>query len=146
MRVAAALALVAVGGAAGTFLRALVSEVLPGHGLAATLAVNVVGAFLLGLLLEALALSGARGYEGRPGAARLLLGTGFCGGFTTYSAVAYQGALLLGDGEAPLALAYAVLTLVLGALATICGVVLGTRLGAWRAGVGGTDPETGSEP
>lgn len=143
MRVAAALALVAVGGAAGTFLRALVSEVLPGHGLVATLAVNVVGAFLLGLLLEALASSGARGYEGRLGAARLLLGTGFCGGFTTYSAVAYQGAMLLGDGEAPLALAYATLTLVLGALATLAGVVLGARFGERRARVGGTDRGTG---
>lgn len=45
-----------------------------------TLAVNVVGSFLLGLL-SGLAVSGATS---------ALLGVGFCGGFTTYSSFAVQ--------------------------------------------------------
>lgn len=129
----AALALVALGGASGSALREAVALALPGAPLVATLAVNVVGAFLLGLLLEALAGAGARGFEGRLGAARLLLGTGFCGGFTTYSAVAVQGAELLRGGDTVTAVAYAVITLLLGALATLAGVALGSRASAERA-------------
>lgn len=129
----AALALVALGGASGSALREAVALALPGAPLVATLAVNVVGAFLLGLLLEALAGAGARGFEGRLGAARLLLGTGFCGGFTTYSAVAVQGAELLRGGDTVTAVAYAVITLLLGALATLAGVALGSRASAARA-------------
>lgn len=126
----AAVALVALGGAAGSALRETVALALPGAPLPATLAVNVLGALGLAVLLEALAGAGARGYEGRRGAARLLLGTGFCGGFTTYSAVAVQGAELLRDGDTVTAVAYAVVTLLLGAVATLGGIWLGGRLGA----------------
>lgn len=126
----AAVALVALGGAAGSALRETVALALPGAPLPATLAVNVLGALGLAVLLEALAGAGARGYEGRRGAARLLLGTGFCGGFTTYSAVAVQGAELLRGGDTVTAVAYAVVTLLLGAVATLGGIWLGGRLGA----------------
>ena len=127
-----AVALVALGGAAGSGSRAAVDLATPGSPLAATLAVNILGALLLGLLLEALAGIGARGYRGGPGALRLLLGTGFCGGFTTYSTVAYQGAELLRGGDPVTTVTYAVLTLLLGAAATLVGVWLGARLGGAR--------------
>ena len=126
----AAVALVALGGAAGSALRETVALALPGAPLPATLAVNVLGALGLAVLLEALAGAGARGYGGRRGAARLLLGTGFCGGFTTYSAVAVQAAELLRGGDTVTAVAYAVVTLLLGAVATLGGIWLGGRLGA----------------
>ncbi|MFL0579021.1 fluoride efflux transporter FluC [Dietzia sp. 179-F 9C3 NHS] len=125
----AAVALVALGGAAGSALRETVALALPGAPLVATLVVNVLGALGLAVLLEALSGGGARGYEGRLGAARLLLGTGFCGGFTTYSAVAVQGAELLRGGDTVTAVAYAVVTLLLGAVATLGGILLGGRIG-----------------
>ena len=82
--------LVALGGAAGSLARWWVSLVLPaGSGWSwATFAVNASGAFLLGLLLEALTRPGRE----RRGAhtARMLLGTGLLGGFTTYSTFALE--------------------------------------------------------
>lgn len=125
MRFPAAVAWVALGGAIGTSARVAVTETFA-PALAATLAVNVLGAFLLGALLTALGAggdgSGARGR--RRQRARLLLGTGFCGGFTTYSLIALQAATLARSGDGSAALAYCVVTLVLGAVATALGVVL----------------------
>ncbi len=83
----AALALVVVGGAVGVALRSLIVVpfaaaphplVVPG----ATLAINLLGSFLLGVIVGALADRHPR--------ARLFLGTGVMGGFTTYSAFAVQ--------------------------------------------------------
>ena len=70
-------ALVALGGAAGAVARAGVAAAM--HAPWATLTVNLVGAFVLGGLLEFFTRAGDRP------AWRLLLGTGFCGAFTTYS-------------------------------------------------------------
>jgi CrcB protein len=73
--------LVALGAAVGAPLRYLAASRLDSARFPlGTFLVNVVGSFLLGLL------SGAA--VGGPGLA--LLGTGFCGGFTTYSALAVQ--------------------------------------------------------
>lgn len=72
--------LVALGAAVGAPLRFVVASRLDGRLPWGTLAVNVLGSALLGAL-SAAALSGD---------ARALLATGFCGGFTTYSAFAVQ--------------------------------------------------------
>ena len=74
--------LVALGGAVGAALRfTIASRYDEARGFPwGTLVVNVTGSALLGVL-SALALSGH---------ATALLGTGFCGGFTTYSAFAVQ--------------------------------------------------------
>lgn len=53
-----------------------------------TFAANVSGAFVLGATLETLTLLGPDGGWRRH--ARLFLGTGFCGAFTTYSALALR--------------------------------------------------------
>lgn len=135
-----AVALVALGGAVGSTLRATVAVALPGSPLGATLAVNVLGAFLLGLVLEWLAASGERLGERRRAGVRLLLGTGVCGGFTTYSAVTEHAAELLRDGDATVAAAYVLVTLLLGALATLAGVGTAALLTA-RA----DDRDAGSE-
>src|SRR5699024_1022719 len=84
-------ALVFVGGASGTAAREAAGLLMaPTLGeVPVTLAVNVVGAFLLGLLLQAF----GTGTTGR----RLLIGTGFLGGFTTYSALAVQTVALAAD-------------------------------------------------
>lgn len=129
-----ALLFVALGGAVGSGARATIAAALDQHAMAATLTVNVVGAFLLGLLTAWLAGGGARdGVVGGPGRRlrrrhlRLLLGTGFCGGFTTYSAIAVQSAEALRSGQVWMATAYALVTLVAGGLATAAGLAIGER-------------------
>ncbi|MDV6299239.1 CrcB family protein [Dietzia maris] len=126
MRFPAAVALVALGGAAGTYARVVVSLVVPDPALVATLAVNLVGAFALGYLATRLA-DGAGGELRRRRGVRLLLGTGFCGGFTTYSLIALQAAMLMQRGDVPVAVLYAATTLALGAVATMLGIVLASR-------------------
>ena len=65
---------------------------------ARTLAVNIVGSFIIGLVM---ALSLERGVLGDEW--RILLTTGFCGGFTTMSTFSYETLALLRDGESLLA-------------------------------------------
>ena len=87
---------------------------------AATFSVNVVGALLLGVLIEALSRRGPDvGVRQR---LRLFLGTGFLGAFTTYSTLAVDTDLLLRDGYASVAVLYAVGTVVVGFLATWFGI------------------------
>lgn len=72
--------LVVAGAAVGAPLRYLAGHWLDGRWPVGTFLVNVLGALLLGLL-TGLALSGQQ---------MALLGTGFCGAFTTYSALAVK--------------------------------------------------------
>ena len=92
--------LVALGAAVGSPLRLLVGHHLdrdlPRRLPWGTLAVNLVGSLVLGVLVGA-------ALDGR---AMALLGTGFCGGLTTYSAFAVQGVRAGGRRGA----AYVVLT------------------------------------
>lgn len=122
------LALVFAGGTAGTAARYGLAEVIPrGLGMPlATVAVNLTGALLLGLLLEIVA---RRGPDRRMlGALRLLLGTGFLGGFTTYSALAVDTDTLIRGGRLVTAMAYAGGTVVLGVVAALIGMALARRL------------------
>lgn len=130
----AALSLVGLGGAAGSAVRAALGLVWPGSPLVTTLAVNVVGAFLLGVIVAVLDGPREEGGGRRRLRARLLLGTGFCGGFTTYSAVAVQIAEAAGDAEFAVAGAYALATLVVGAVATLLGLLAGGWPGAATRG------------
>jgi CrcB protein len=72
--------LVAAGAAVGAPARYLLGVWLAGALPWGTLAANVLGSFALGLVIGA----------GLPGPAVAALGTGFCGGFTTYSALALE--------------------------------------------------------
>ena len=128
------LGLVAAGGAVGTALRALLTIAIPplGHVPVATFGINIVGAFLLGALLESLARRGPD--EGRRRALRLLLGTGVLGGFTTYSALAVDTTLLLTRDTLGAALLYALGTIILGAVATWAGIVAASAIHHRRDG------------
>lgn len=122
-----AIALVFLGGSLGTAAREGLSLALAPVARipVAILLVNLVGAFVLGLLLESLARRGPD--HGRRRALRLFAGTGFCGGFTTYSALAIDSARLLDDGYPLQGLGYSLLTVTIGALATWGGLVVAAR-------------------
>lgn len=125
-----AVALVALGGALGALARQGVGAALPhapGQLAWATFTVNVVGAFVLGALLEALTRSGPD--EGRRRSLRLLLGTGFCGAFTTYSTFVHDAVSL----DAGHAAAWAVGQVVCGVLAAAVGAWTGALLTKERA-------------
>jgi len=103
--------LVALGAAVGAPLRLLAGHWLD-HGFPwGTLVVNVVGSFLLGVLTA----------QGLDDGAIALLGTGFCGGFTTYSAFAVKTHERGPAGGT----AYAVVTLLLALPACALGYLLG---------------------
>jgi CrcB protein len=123
------LGLVFLGGTVGTALREALSLAFPPIDARlplTTFGINLLGALLLGLLLEALVRRGID--AGARRAARLLVGTGLLGGFTTYSALATDTALLLHGGSVGLALAYALGTVLLGGVATWLGIVIGAAL------------------
>lgn len=123
------LLLVGVGGAAGTFARWAVGETVPvvGGWPLATLTVNLLGSFVLGYLLERLARPGPETVRARRW--RLGLGTGVCGGFTTYSSFAVELDRLVSSGATATALGYAVASLVGGVLAVAAGIALGSVRG-----------------
>jgi CrcB protein len=121
MREAAILA----GGAAGALARAAVAELVPrDHGgwPWATFTVNVAGALLLAWLTTRLTevVAPTRYW-------RFLLGTGFCGALTTFSAFQIETIELARDGSAPLAAAYAAASLAVGMLVAAGATVAARR-------------------
>lgn len=119
--------LVAIGGMVGTAARYGLSTAVGSSGgwPTSTFIENLVGAFLLGVLLEALLRRGPETPRGRR--LRLGVGTGVLGGFTTFSALALETERLLAQGAAGTGLAYAGATVVLGYLACLLGVVVAQR-------------------
>lgn len=119
------LALVFAGGTVGTAVRAILeNRFAPAAGAWpwATFLINVSGAFMLGLLLAGLLRRGAD--SGGRRTARLGLGTGVLGGYTTYSTFAVETAHL----GWPLGPGYALGTASLGIAAAAAGLALARRL------------------
>lgn len=113
--------LVAAGGAVGSVTRYLVGvwsvRVL---GLAfpwGTLIVNLVGSFAIGLLAELIARRFNASME-----LRLLLVTGFLGGFTTFSAFSLDTVALYERGQVTTAVAYVLASVILSLGATFAGM------------------------
>lgn len=102
--------LVAVAGGLGVLARHLLSSAVQGPW--TTVTINVVGSFLLGLLVAAAWASPQ---------ARTVAGAGFLGGFTTFSTFSVQVVGDLDAGRPGHALAYLLVSVVLGVLAAAAG-------------------------
>lgn len=122
------LAVVALGGAVGAEVRyQLTDAVAPAMSAPAiTFVINVVGSLLLGVLLESLALRGPD--VGVRRLLRLLLGTGFLGGFTTYSSLAVDAATYLDSGHWDTAIGYGLGSVISGVLAAAVGIWIAIAL------------------
>jgi len=121
-----ALLVVAAGGLVGSLARAGMAELLPPSAGAlpwGTLAANLTGSFALALALVLML------ERGRPRPyARLFLGVGVLGGYTTFSTLTVETDLLVRDGHAGIAAAYLAATVVLGLAAAWAGLAVGRAL------------------
>jgi fluoride exporter len=114
---------VALAGSAGALARFVVDGAVKGRWATVfpvgTLLINISGSLLLGLL------TGLALFHGEPGAVRTIAGTGFCGGYTTFSTASFETVRLLQQGHRGRAGANAVGTLLLTVLAGAAGLLLG---------------------
>jgi fluoride exporter len=125
--------LVALGGMVGTTARAELEAAFPapaGGWPWTTFAVNLVGSLILGVLLESLLRGGSD--TGWRRACRLGCGTGIIGGFTTYSTFILEVEQLLRGGHPAVAVAYALLSVVVGVVAAGVGIALAAAWGRRR--------------
>lgn len=117
----APLALISLGGALGAAARYELTLAFPvhaGHFPFTTFAINISGAFLLGVLLEWLVR-----HRDDTHWARWLFGVGLLGAFTTFSTMAVELTLLARDGHPLLAVGYAAASLGVGVAAVLAGLV-----------------------
>lgn len=120
------LAAIFAGGALGSLARAALATLTvpdPARWPWPTFVVNIVGAFLVGYfttrLLERLPLSSYR---------RPLLGTGLCGGLTTFSTMQVETVKMIEHGHWTLAATYTVVSITLGLLAVYLATALVRRV------------------
>lgn len=105
-------------GASGRYLTGVAALRLTGPGFPwGTLAVNVVGAFLMGVLVVALGQLGANRYAP-------FLMTGLLGGFTTFSAFSLDALTLWERGQPGLAGGYVLASVVLSLAAIVAGLAV----------------------
>ena len=108
-------------GASGRYLVGLLAVRLLGLGFPyGTFIVNILGAFLMGLLIEALALRFNGSQE-----LRIFLATGVLGGFTTFSAFSLEVATMIERDQWSLAAFYALSSVVLCVGALFIGLYCG---------------------
>ena len=113
---------IALAGAVGAPARYLVDGIVidrtDGGLPAGTFVVNVTGSFLLGVL------TGLALYHAFPSTPTAILGTGFCGAYTTFSTFTYEIMRLAAQGARRRALEMLVASLVIPALAAALGLAL----------------------
>ena len=114
------LLLVGFGGAIGSMLRYAATLLLNSKYFPyATLAVNIIGSFIIGLVF-ALSIK----HEDFLNNWKLFLATGICGGFTTFAAFSLENMGLLQSGKIALAATYIILSVLLGIAAAFFGYQL----------------------
>ncbi|WP_338248848.1 fluoride efflux transporter CrcB [Pyrodictium abyssi] len=113
--------LVALGGALGAVSRWIVSKTLQaGHVFPlGTLVVNVAGSILLGCVMGASTMYGVFTRD-----QRLLVATGFAGGFTTFSTFMYESFWMLREHQVAQMIAYMALSIALGILGIYLGFII----------------------
>jgi len=122
----AVLGYVFAGGCLGGVVRYAVTDRWPAsaHGFPwSTLAVNLAGAFVLGVVVVV-----AADLPRSPSYLRPLLGTGFCGALTTFSSIVVSADELVARGSVATAVAYLVVTIGAGLAVAAFGVVVGRRI------------------
>jgi fluoride exporter len=114
---------VGLGGAAGSILRYLASVITFKYYSAsfplATFIVNVSGCFLAGLIFGMIPQETSEAQS-----LKLLLITGFCGGFTTFSAFALENMKLINSGNSSTAIFYLISSVAAGLFAAWLGLLL----------------------
>lgn len=116
------LLLVGLGGFIGSVARFLVSKLnFSWHFLSipmGTLTVNVLGSFIIGILVGISVKSDLISTD-----LRLFLMVGFCGGFTTFSSFSSENLMLMQNGQVVTVLIYTALSILLGFLAVYLGYI-----------------------
>ena len=111
------------GGAIGSIMRyagqKYFQQLLPYACPFGTFMVNVIGCFLIGILYGIASRFGSFSAE-----FRLLMMTGFCGGFTTFSAFTLEGMQLLNQGRFVIFLRYFALMVSRGLMGTLAGALI----------------------
>lgn len=116
------LILVFVGGGFGSVLRYILGKFLNNAQTGVpygTFVANILGSLLIGIILGF-----ASKNEVLTQNHTLLLATGFCGGFTTFSSFAYENHIFLKSGDFTLFALYTITTFILGFLAVFAGIFL----------------------
>jgi len=117
------MAAVAAGGAIGSVLRFLIGTIalnVVGPGFPwGTFAINVSGSLAIGFVLQT-----AESRVGLPPYVRLFLASGFLGGYTTFSAYAYETYVLSRDALSALSLWYGLGSILAGVAAVLLGIAL----------------------
>lgn len=106
------LLLVFLGGGIGSVLRFLIGKQFTFDSFSfpwATFIVNLLGSFIIGTVFGYMLVKGKLSNE-----LLVFLVAGFCGGFTTYSAFAYESISLLKAGQTNLFLSYVLSSVLVG--------------------------------
>ena len=114
--------LVFIGGGFGSVARYLLGKLLnsPESGIPfGTFAANILGSLLIGIILGLAAKNEALS-QGQT----LLLATGFCGGFTTFSTFAYENHVFLKNGDFTTFALYTIGSFIVAFLAVFGGMYL----------------------
>ncbi|NIK92625.1 fluoride efflux transporter CrcB [Mangrovimonas sp. CR14] len=116
------LALVFLGGGLGSVLRFLIGKFLNSSETGipyGTFVANILGSLLIGLILGYASKNNGLSHE-----QTLLMATGFCGGFTTFSTFAYENHVFLKTGDFTSFAIYTIASFITGFLAVFAGMYL----------------------